>query len=122
MAIFIHPKGPFFYYQERVKPWTHSQIIEHQYYRPMFAHLKEESEQYYLQQLSEEILRPVTCPSNEITLQILVDQRRRMNETLEEVLKKQNCGICYYPDNICKKDNLCKPKQNSSKALVKPKL
>ena len=113
---------PFFYYQERVKPWTHSQVIELQYYRPMFAHLKKESEQYYLQQLSGEIQRPVTCPLNEITLQILAKQRSRLDETLEEVLKKQNCDICYYPHNICKKYNSCKQKQNSSKALVKSQL
>ena len=99
--------------------YSHSQVIELQYYRPMLAHLKKESEQYYLQQLSGEIQRPVTCPSNEITLHILVDLRSRLNETHEEVLKKQNCEICYYPHNICKKCNSCKQKQNSSKALVK---
>ena len=55
-----------------MKPWTHSQITEIEYYRQVNAQKIKTSEEYYLRQLSGEVQRYVER-GHELTLQTFMD-------------------------------------------------
>ena len=90
-----HPDTIFFYNPERVKPWTHSQIIELEYYRPVNAHKIKASEEYNLRQLSGEVQRSVEH-GHELTLQTFLGTE--CNSSKQYTIM---CGNCYYLHKHC---------------------